>query len=65
MEGIDSKQSSFESDKRNASVDIIKGLGIFCMVFGHSGFPYIHFVYLFHIGFILGMQNEITDKERK
>ena len=49
MEGIDSKQSSLESDKRNTSVDIIKGLGIFCMVFGHSGFPYIHFVYLFHM----------------
>ena len=25
----------------------------------------VYFVDLFHIGFILGMQNEITDKERK
>ena len=35
--------------KRNVSIDIIKGIGIFLMVSGHGGAPYTHFIYLFHI----------------
>lgn len=35
--------------KRNVSIDIIKGIGIFLMVSGHGGAPYTHFIYLFHM----------------
>lgn len=35
--------------KRNSKIDIIKGIGIFGMVAGHSGCPITHFIYLFHM----------------
>ncbi len=35
--------------KRNETVDIIKGLGIFFVVLAHSGFPLSQLVYLFHM----------------
>lgn len=35
--------------KRNETVDIIKGLGIFFVVLAHSGFPLSQSVYLFHM----------------
>ena len=35
--------------KRNETVDIIKGLGIFLVVLAHSGFPLSQTVYLFHM----------------
>lgn len=35
--------------QRDVSVDIIKGIGIVLMVCGHSGAPFTHFVYLFHM----------------
>jgi fucose 4-O-acetylase-like acetyltransferase len=38
-----------DSQTRNLSIDIIKGIGIFCMVAGHSGSPFTKFVYLFHM----------------
>jgi fucose 4-O-acetylase-like acetyltransferase len=34
---------------RDLSIDIIKGIGIFCMVAGHSGSPITKFIYLFHM----------------
>lgn len=30
-------------------IDILKALGIICTVSGHSGAPFTHFIYLFHI----------------
>lgn len=35
--------------KRDESIDIIKGLGIICMVAGHCGSPITKFIYLFHM----------------
>lgn len=35
--------------KRNVSIDVIKGMGIFLMVSGHCGAPCTHFIYLFHM----------------
>lgn len=35
--------------KRIEEIDILKALGIICMVAGHSGVPIVHFIYLFHI----------------
>jgi len=35
--------------KRNTSIDIIKGIAIFCVVAGHSLFPLTHFISLFHV----------------
>jgi len=35
--------------KRIEEIDILKALGIICMVAGHSGAPFTHFVYLFHM----------------
>lgn len=39
--------------KRNNTVDIIKGLGIFGVVLAHSGFPLSDAVYLFHMPIFL------------
>lgn len=35
--------------KRIDEIDILKALGIICMVFGHAGTPGTHFIYLFHM----------------
>lgn len=35
--------------KRDSLIDILKGLGIICMVAGHSGAPITQFIYLFHM----------------
>lgn len=35
--------------ERKKELDIIKGCGILLMVIGHSGFPFWHFIYLFHM----------------
>ncbi len=35
--------------KRIEEIDIVKALGIICMVAGHSGAPFTHFIYLFHM----------------
>lgn len=35
--------------RRDLSIDIIKGIGIVLMVAGHCGFPFRHFIYLFHM----------------
>lgn len=38
-----------QSNRRDAKIDIIKGIGICLMVLGHSGCPITHFIYLFHM----------------
>lgn len=38
-----------KTKKRDVSIDIIKGIGIFLMVAGHGGAPFTHFIYLFHM----------------
>lgn len=35
--------------KRNQTIDLIKGLGIFLVVLGHSGFSLQSYIYLFHM----------------
>ncbi len=35
--------------ERNQTIDVIKGIGIVLMVWGHSGAPFYNFVYLFHM----------------
>lgn len=37
------------SQKRIEEIDILKALGIICMVAGHSDAPFAHFIYLFHM----------------
>lgn len=34
---------------RDATLDVLKGLGIIAMVLGHSGVPFSNFIYLFHM----------------
>ena len=34
---------------RNSVIDLLKAFGIVLMVFGHSGFPFTKFIYLFHM----------------
>lgn len=41
--------NSYDSPKRMLEIDIIKAIGIICVVLGHSGSPATKFVYLFHI----------------
>ena len=36
-------------EKRDVSIDILKAIGIICMVGGHCEWPIKHFVYLFHM----------------
>lgn len=38
-----------EKNKRIDDTDILKALGIVCMVAGHSSAPFTHFIYLFHM----------------
>ena len=35
--------------ERNVHIDIIKGIGIILMVYGHAAAPFKHFIYLFHM----------------
>ena len=35
--------------QRDLSIDIVKALGIICMVAGHCASPFTHFIYLFHM----------------
>ena len=35
--------------ERNYTIDIIKAIGIVCMVMGHCECPIKHFIYLFHM----------------
>lgn len=37
------------SNKRNYTLDIVKGIAIILMVGGHAEFPIRHFIYLFHM----------------
>lgn len=34
---------------RSKNIDVVKGFGIILMVLGHCGFPFSHFIYLFHM----------------
>ena len=43
------QRAGIEGKARDVSVDIIKGLGIACMIAGHCGAPFTNFVYLFHM----------------
>lgn len=36
-------------NKRIEEIDLIKGIGIILVVLGHSGSPFTHFIYLFHM----------------
>lgn len=38
-----------EARQRDLTLDIVKAIGIFCMVAGHCGAPFKHFIYLFHM----------------
>lgn len=35
--------------QRDDKIDIIKGVAISCVVLGHCGAPFTHFIYLFHV----------------
>lgn len=37
------------SSSRDTVIDMIKGTCVALIVLGHSGFPYAHFIYLFHV----------------
>ena len=41
--------SGLKKRKRIDEIDIIKGLGILCVAAGHSGAPFEHFIYMFHM----------------
>ena len=54
-------------DKRDTQIDILKGIGIFLMVFRHARGPYSDFVLLFHMalffiasGYLYKRDNEYT-----
>ncbi|MCR5598169.1 MAG: acyltransferase family protein [Lachnospiraceae bacterium] len=36
-------------EKRDNTIDILKGIGIILVVAGHSGSPLMHYIYLFHM----------------
>ena len=38
-----------KKNNRIDEIDILKALGIVCMVAGHAGVPFWHFIYLFHM----------------
>lgn len=38
-----------ENENYNVLIDVIKGIGIICMVAGHCGVPFTKFIYLFHM----------------
>ena len=53
--------------KRNETIDLIKGLGIFLVVLGHSAFPLKSYIYLFHMpiffmasGYCFNMKNSAS-----
>lgn len=39
----------FNNLQRSSLIDIMKGIGISCMVMGHAGAPFTDFIYLFHM----------------
>ncbi|MBQ9632326.1 MAG: acyltransferase family protein, partial [Lachnospiraceae bacterium] len=41
--------SGYSPTARSHEIDILKAVGIICMVAGHSGAPFSHFIYLFHM----------------
>ena len=52
--------------RRDINIDIMRGICILCVVLGHSGFPFAHFVYLFHIPvlfMISGYLYEMVEKQ--
>ena len=38
---------------RDATIDILKGIGIILMVAGHCGAPFTSYIYLFHMAIFL------------
>lgn len=48
---IGDRESASErgANNRNRTLDIVRGIGIILMVAGHSGAPFTHFIYLFHM----------------
>ena len=49
MKKIEKYTSGREKKKRVEEIDILKALAIICIVAGHSGAPFTHFIYLFHV----------------
>lgn len=45
----DSKTCTIAKSNRIEEIDIVKGLSIVCVVAGHAGAPFTHFIYLFHM----------------
>lgn len=43
--------------KRDETIDIIKGIGILCVVIGHAHAPFSSFIYLFHMAIFLWHQD--------
>ena len=46
---INTSHTNIISKKRIDEIDIVKALGIICMVAGHAGAPFTRFIYLFHM----------------
>lgn len=51
-------------NKRDQELDIIKGIGIILMVLGHSGFPFTHFIYLFHMALFFMVSGYLWDYKK-
>lgn len=45
----DATSLMYKQNNRDTTVDLIKAIGIFCMVAGHCGAPFTKFIYLFHM----------------
>lgn len=49
--------------QRSAPLDIARGLGIFFVVLGHSGFPYTRVLYLFHVSLFFVISGYLHNSE--
>lgn len=56
-------QTVVSKSKRIDELDILKALGIICMVAGHSSAPFTHFIYLFHMAVFFIASGFVFKKE--
>ena len=44
--------------------NIVKGIGILCIVIGHTGIPLLYYVYLFHLAIFFFVSGYLYKEEK-
>ena len=53
-----------DTKKRDIRIDIMKGIAIILMVYGHSGAPLKNFIYLFHMAVFFMISGYLFDEKK-